>query len=343
MDSRPTATRFGAQRVMMKMATTPARFSIPFGILAAGLLVLAGCQRPPDGLLAGYVEGEYVYVAAAMAGRLETLHVRRGQAVKTGEPLFNLELEPEQSRLAEAESRVQSARAILSDLRKGRRDSEQASVRAQLAEAEAALVLATADLKRQLRLTDSQAVSVQERDRAVAVERQSAQRVNRIRAELETAELGARADQVAAADAEIRTLEAVAVRARWELSQKQCRSAHDASVHDTLYGVGEWVPAGKPVVVLLPPGHIKIRIFVPESRLGGLHLGDRASVKADGDASSSEATVAFIATRAEYTPPVLYSRNNRARLVYLVELSLPPADAIRFHPGQPVDVSFLAR
>jgi len=313
------------------------------GILVVVGLLFAGCRRPPSSTLNGYVEGDYVYVAAPVSGRLETLAVRRGQAVTNGEPLFQLELEPEQARVKEAESRVQGARALLADLLKGRRDSEKSSVRAQLAEAEAALSLAAAERQRQVSLSDHQAASRQERERAEALERQADERVRRVRADLDTAELGARVDQVAAAEAEVRTLEAAAGRVRWELEQKQVRSAYDTPVHDTLYRPGEWVAAGKPVLVLLPPGNIKIRVFVPEERLGSLQLSDRAFVQADGTTQSTEATVNFVSNRAEYTPPILYSRDKRDRLVYLVELALPPADAPRFHPGQPVDVTFMAR
>lgn len=310
---------------------------------AVAALVLSACQRVPSGTLSGYVEGEYVYVAAPVGGRLEALHVARGGTVKVGAPLFDLEPEPEQARVTEAEARAQVARATLADLRKGRRESEKASLQAQLAEAEAALVLAAAELARQAGLAAKQVTSRQERDRAEAVERQAAERVNRSRAEMATAELGARIDQVGAAEALVQAQEALAAHSRWELAQKQSRSLHDGAVHDTLYRVGEWVPAGRPVVILLPPAYIKIRTFVPETRLSSLQVGDRAWVKADGHASSTEATVSFIATRAEYTPPVLYSRDNRARLEYLVELSLPPVDAIRFHPGQPVDVTLPVR
>jgi HlyD family secretion protein len=108
-------------------------------------------------------------------------------------------------------------------------------------------------------------------------------------------------------------------------------------VSDTLFVQGDWVPSGAPVVSLLPPGNVKIRFFVPEPRLGAVAVGQKVSVGCDGCAPLT-ATISFIAPQAEYTPPVIYSKESRAKLVFLVE-ALPDAkDAAKLHPGQPVDV-----
>jgi len=259
-------------------------------LVLLGWMGLNGCQRTPNNSLPGYVEGEYVYISVPVAGRLEALGVRRGADVKAGDPLFALEPEPEKSDLAQAEAKIETARATLADLHKGRRETEKASLRAQLGEAEAALILASEEKKRQVKLAENQAASKQERDRAESTERQAAERVQRIRSELETAELGARADQITAAESELRTREAAAAGARWQLRQKNAVATHTAAVHDTLYRQGEWVPAGKAVVILLPPDHIKIRVFVPEARLGAIHSGDRVLIKVDGGVGTTEAT-----------------------------------------------------
>ena len=110
-------------------------------------------------------------------------------------------------------------------------------------------------------------------------------------------------------------------------------------VHDTYYVVGDWVPAGSPVASVLPPGNVKVRFYVPESALGGIAHGQSVSVACDGCPAPVAATIAFISDRAEFTPPVLYSRDNRGKLVYLVEAKPAPADAAKLHSGQPVDVT----
>jgi len=100
--------------------------------------------------------------------------------------------------------------------------------------------------------------------------------------------------------------------------------------------------AGRPVASLLPPGNVKVRFFVAETALGRLQRGQTVTVNCDGCATPVAATIAFIANRAEFTPPVLYSKENRSKLVYLVEARPAPTDALKLHPGQPVDVTLPA-
>ena len=79
---------------------------------------------------------------------------------------------------------------------------------------------------------------------------------------------------------------------------------------------GEWVAAGNPVVELLPPANLKVRFFVPQAALPKIKPGETVSVTFDGGAHAYSATVNYISTQAEFTPPVIYSRENRAKLVY---------------------------
>jgi HlyD family secretion protein len=126
----------------------------------------------------------------------------------------------------------------------------------------------------------------------------------------------------------------------WSFDQKKQSAPQAGLVYDTLFRQGEWVAAGKPVVVLLPPQNIKVRAFVPETRLGSIHYGETAQVTVDGVRSPFGGKVSYISPRAEYTPPVIYSREMRAKLVFMVELIFDPQAAAKLHPGQPVDVEF---
>ncbi|NDP44013.1 MAG: HlyD family secretion protein, partial [Aromatoleum sp.] len=110
-------------------------------------------------------------------------------------------------------------------------------------------------------------------------------------------------------------------------------------VDDTYFVVGDWVPAGGPVASVLPPGNVKVRFFVAETVLGRLKHGQSVTVACDGCAAPVSATIVFISDRAEFTPPVLYSKDNRTKFVYLVEAKPSPQDAVKLHPGQPVDVT----
>ena len=129
----------------------------------------------------------------------------------------------------------------------------------------------------------------------------------------------------------------------WSFDQKKQAAPQSGLVYDTLFRQGEWVAAGKPVVVLLPPQNVKVRVFVPETRVGAIHYGETAQVKVDGVKEPFVGKVSYISPKAEYTPPVIYSRETRAKLVFMVELVFDVQAAADLHPGQPVDVEFRSK
>ena len=129
----------------------------------------------------------------------------------------------------------------------------------------------------------------------------------------------------------------------WSFDQKKQAAPESGLVYDTLFRQGEWVAAGKPVVVLLPPQNIKVRVFVPETHVGAIHYGETAQVQVDGVKEPFVGKVSYISPKAEYTPPVIYSRETRAKLVFMVELIFDVQAAADLHPGQPVDVEFRSK
>jgi HlyD family secretion protein len=317
------------------------RFSIP-GIAVVLLCLVAGCNRHPEAsdTFQGYVEGDFVYVSAPQAGKLETLFVQRGTQVKSGVPLFQLDDVQEKTVRNEAKLRLAQLRSQVADAKKGKRPSEIESGQAQLNLARVALRYSENELARQEQLFAAKVAAVQEVDRLRAQRDQDRQRVGQLEAELNTAKLGSRSDQIAALEAGMQALEAVLTRSEWELAQKRQTAPAGGLVFDTLYRPGEWIAAGRPAVVLLPPQNIKVRVFVPQPLLAAIHPGDRVKVNVDGVLAPYVGTVTFISPQAEYTPPVIYNRDNRQKLVYLVELGFDPAAAAQLHPGQPVDVRF---
>ena len=309
-------------------------------VLLAGLAAggLAGCGKTSPGTFQGYIEGEYVYVGAPLAGALAQLAVARGEAVKPGQLLFALECGAESAALVQAEKNLAQAQSQLVDLTKGRRPTEIASLAAQLERAQAELKLSTAQVTRREQLGGAAVVSNEELDLARAQNDANQAQVNQLTADLATARLGGRDDAVRAAQATVAAQRAARDKAKWSWEQKQQFAPTNAVVHDTLYRCGEMVTAGSPVVVLLPPENLKVRFFVPQDKLPQLKVGETVSVQADGAAKSFSATVNYISAQAEYTPPVIYSRETRAEMVFMIEAKFPPADAAELRPGQPVDV-----
>jgi HlyD family secretion protein len=129
--------------------------------------------------------------------------------------------------------------------------------------------------------------------------------------------------------------------ARTRLERRRGFSPVTGTVHQIYYRPGETVPTGKPVIALLPPGNIKMRFFVPETLLPRIGIGDRVEVNCDGCGAPIEAHISFISRNAEFTPPVIYSTEERNKLVYLVEARTDNVASLRV--GQPIDVRIFPR
>lgn len=306
----------------------------------AALGIFTGCSRPASDLVQGYIYGEFVYVSSPYASTLKTLHVRQGAQVKAGDILFTLENVSEKSAKDEAEWRLEQARENLKDAQKGKRSSEIEAIRAQLKQAEAALLLSEKELSRQESLFLSGLTAAQETDRARSTYDQNRERVRQLEADIKTARLGLRNDQIAAAKANVQALEAALQKAEWDLSQKRQTAPQSGLVFDTFYREGEFVASGRPVITLLPPQNIKVRAFVPQTRISAIHIGDKVRVFVDGVPEPFIGTLSFISPQAEFTPPVIYSNESRAKLVFMIETVFDPETAVKLHPGQPVDVRF---
>lgn len=301
----------------------------------AGAL-LAGCAPKAEPTLPGVVEAELVRLAPPAAGRLVQLSVARGDTVAAGSALFRVESSEDSAALAETQARVAQQAALQADLASGKRPEELAVSAAQLAQARTALAELDSQLRRERELASQGFVSGHRLDSLRAQRDGAAARVAEMTAQQRVARLAGRDETRRAAEAAARAAQAQADQLRARLADKTVRAPLAARIDDTLYRVGEWVAAGAPVVVLLPPGALKVRFFVAEPELAHVKVGDTVSVRCDGCPAPIDARIAFIATSAEFTPPVIYSREQRARLVYLVEAR--PAAGTALKPGQPVDV-----
>lgn len=304
-----------------------------------GLACAACTEKPPD-YYQGYAEGEFVMVGPASAGRLEKRWVSRGQQVAAQAPLFALEDENERAARREAEDRLGAAEARLANLETGKRAPEVDAARAQSAQAAAARQLAIQQLRQQEKLFKDGFISQAKLDEARAAYAGNLAKVAEAEAQVRTTRLPVgREREIAAAKADVEAARAALAQSDWRLKQRAVTAPAQALVHDTFYSEGEWVPAGSPVASLLPPGNVKLRFFVPETAVGALKAGQAVSAVCDGCDRPVAAKISYIARQAEYTPPVIYSRTERAKLVFLIEARPEAADALRLHPGQPLDVT----
>jgi HlyD family secretion protein len=301
-------------------------------------LLTAGCSGSRGASYQGYVEGEFVYLASSQPGRLEHLGVARGQQVPAGTPLFTLEAIQELAEQHQAQQQLAAAEAQLADLATGKRPPEVAVVQAQLAQARAAAQKSALQRERDEAQYRSGGISREQLEATLAQASSDAAHMSELASQLDVARLPGRDQQLKAQAGQVRAARAVLDQADWRVGEKSIAAPKAGLVYDTLYREGEWIPAGNPVVRMLPPQNIKVRFFVPETILGSVALGRKVSLRCDGCSSEVPAAVTYVSSEAEYTPPVIYSNETRGKLVYMIEAHPAAADALQLHPGQPLEV-----
>jgi HlyD family secretion protein len=318
--------------------------------IVAGLLATRGVwQEPMLGLLGiaadngrylGYVEGETSLIAPPVAGQLLERPVDRGGKVKKGDRLFVIDPTLARAEVARAEAALAEAKARHENMLTGKRPEEQDIIRAQRREIEASLALAEVELKRQDDLLARNFTTRQAHDQAQSQVLQLRARLASLAAQERAGDLSARQAEIAAAAALINQSQANAEQARKRLADLMPVAPEDALVENTFFNVGEWVPAGTPVVSLLPASRVKLRFFVPEEEVARTVIGRPVSFTCDACPPDLKATITYVSPRAEYTPSVIYSQSARTKLVFMIEArpdAVPPQVALA--PGLPVSVA----
>lgn len=306
-------------------------------------LALVGCDKPADDRLLGYVEGDYVYMALPASGRLTEIAVKRGDRVEAGATLFALDATTATADLDRAKADLAEAEHKLADLKTGERPEELAIVEAQLASANASLMLSEPRVKRRRELVKNNIVGTEDLDSAEASILEDRGRIAEYTARLAAARLPSREEQITAQEAAVDAFRTAITTAQWSLDERRAVAPAAGTVQDVYYRLGEQVAAEQAVLQLLPPENIKLKIYVPEPQIGSYKIGEELAVTCDGCPADLKAKIDFIAAEAEYTPPVIYSDTSRAKLVFLVEARpvAAPAD-FQWHPGQPVEARKVA-
>jgi HlyD family secretion protein len=321
------------------MAPTVTRRARATTLTISAIALVSACSKPGAPTYQGYVEGEFVHVAPAVGGRLEHLLVQRGQTIAANAPLLQLEANQEAAAVRQADEALAAAQAQLADIGTGKRSTEIEVAKAQLEQAVASEAQSATQLERDKAQFDAGGISRAELDASRTKHDVDAARVRELKGLIQVAELPARPDQIRAQTSQVAAAQAAADQARWRLDQKHVEATKAGVVVDTLFREGEWVPAGAPVVRMLPPENIKIRFFVPQPSLADFPIGRKVRIRCDGRDTPIDAMVTYVATEPEYTPPIIYSNENRAKLVFMVEARPAVADAPALRPGQPVDVA----
>lgn len=261
-------------------------------------LLLISCSQPKE--WQGYNEGRYTYISAQFPGTLIKLNVERGSLIQAGQPLLVLEPQPESDELHQARADVLAAEA-----------NKQSAI--------AALAYSKITLQRNIELFHKNAIQESEVDNAQKNYDKDKASVDQMQANLISSQ-------------------AALVKAQWTVAQKILVAPKSGVVFDTYFREGELVPQNQAILSLLAPENIKVIFYVSETELGRMKLGQAVKVLCDGCSTPIMAKVSFISPQAEYTPPVIYSNETRAKLVFRIEAAPALGQAFQLHPGQPVRI-----
>lgn len=298
--------------------------------------LLSGCSKRY--VVQGYIEGYYTNLTPSVGGALQKLYVDRGDTIHINQILFELDPLPEKAQLDQAKYQAISSAKNLENLIKGQRSTVIEGIKAQIAQAEANFKYAEQTLERNQAQYRLKAISKAAFDETVANYNSTLQQVKQLQANLAEAELGARTDLIKSQQATTVAAKANVAALTWSLQQKTMYAPVNALVTDRYYQLGEYVPAGQAVLQVLTANDIKLIFYIPQKLFSQIRVGQVVNFSCDGCKGKTSAKITFISPRAEYTPPVIYSREMREKLVYRIEAVMKPDVAVNFHPGQPVDV-----
>ena len=303
--------------------------------LIAGLL---GQCPAPEVLANGYVEGEYLLIAPSGTAQIDNVAVRRGDRVSAGQAIAQMERRDAEIARAEAAAGLARAKSNLANLNEGRRAPEIQVIEAELASAIAEMREAQREADRQRGLFTRGSAPQAKVDEALTRLDIARSRVSEIRARLAVAKLPARKQEIAAAQAAVDQARAGLEAAQWRLDQRRIEAPASGVIFDVLRTAGEIAGPQAPILSMLPDGAVILRLYVPEKAVSTIAPGTVLQVRCDGCAPGTTATVSYVADNPEFTPPVIYSLENRQKLVYLVE-ARPDAASPVLKPGQIIDVA----
>ncbi|MEE4146607.1 MAG: secretion protein HlyD [Halieaceae bacterium] len=312
-------------------------------VLLLGAGYAAWTQLPGNGgggalVLYGNVDIREVQLGFRVGGRLERMNFEEGDAVAAGTVLATLDSAPMRDGLALAEARVAEAQARLAVLRTGSRPQEIEQARARVSEAAAALKNAEKEYERQRELTGKGLSSQGLLDNALAQRDAASARLTASREALALAVEGARAEDIAAAEAALAGARAQREQAATQLQDTELRAPSDGVVLTRVREPGAIVSAGMPVYTLSLTDTVYVRAYVDESRLGKVVPGATLTITTDTSDRHYTGQVGFVSPRAEFTPKSVETPELRTDLVYRLRIVVTDADD-SLRQGMPVTIT----
>ncbi len=299
--------------------------------------------REPGGLqFSGTIEATEVNLGAKLPGALESVSVKAGDKVSKGQVVAVIS----RSDLAAQRERdalgVSKAEAQLADLVSGAREQEINDARAMVGTAQAGYDKAASDYSRTLSLHKSGAVSQADLDKAETTLKISQNQLESAKAKLNLLESGSRPDQISAARIEVERARAVLRSSEMLLEDTKIVSPINGTVVTRNFDPGEYIPAGAAAVTVADLDDLWIKVFVSTDDLPKIRLGQQVSFTVSGVSEIFTGTISEIASKGEFTPKTIQTKQERTNIVYAVKIRIDSKNGF-FKPGMPADVTIANR
>lgn len=252
----------------------------------------------------GYIDADLTYISSNFPGRLDALCIHRGQAVHKNQLLFKLEQTNDHFTVAMSEL---SGTNLLAEKKELLDQLEYNQL----------------NYRRTLKMRQGDVASQNDLERAKT-------------------DLDVSKNKLAAINAQIKSSELNTLDKKWQEQRKEGYAINPGIIYDSYFTPGEYVQAGQPVVSLISKEHIKVLFFIPEQDLSHIALNDRIKISSDGAPQLATGRISYISNTAQYTPPVIYSREERHSLVFRVEARIDHPDLKQLHLGQPITVELVS-
>jgi HlyD family secretion protein len=323
---RPSIRRYGC----LVLNFLPQRFCVRaspllFCATLTALLLMACSKAETPDTVSGTIETDEVHVASRYGGRVEKISVAEGDSLKPGELLAELEA-------TELQARREQAEAVLAELTAGARPEELATAKAEWEAQQAQLKFAQAERKRAEELFRQQTIAAAERDLTVSRAESLEKTVAAAKSRYDLLVAGTRPERILQARADLAAINS-------QLKEMRITAPTESVVEILTVKVGDVLGPNQEVATLILPGHIWVRVYVPEPWLGHIKLGEKVQVRVDAFANKTlEGEVEQISRVAEFTPRNVQTTAERIKQVFAVKVRLNPKDDLR--AGMAADIHF---
>jgi len=310
--------------------------AVTLGAVVAVGSAACGAKRDAGTIVAaGHVEATEVRIATKVAGRLTALSVKEGDRVSPGQAVAQIDTTDLRLALQQVKAERDGAAAELRLRRAGARREDIAELSAQVTAAEADLAAAERDLARMQGLLDKGSGTTKARDDAQTRRDVAAARLAGIRQALARMKAGSRPEEIDASSARVAAAEARAALLEQQIKDATVASPLEGLVTQKVAEQGELLQVGAPVCVVTDVATPWLTVYVAETDLGRIRLGQEVDVVTD-DGQARKGKITFIASQAEFTPKNVQTRDERVKLVYRVKIGLANTDGL-FKPGMPAE------